>query len=138
MPNGKLGATLDMNDVVGIAQFQTTGSSNYYTLNAMPPVVSMDTVAKAAGDTIGFQMFWSDPAQTPTTAHYGVSSYDPTTNAWQTLAAFPTASQSSVPATEPPELIAKSVPAAFHRRSRASADASAGTTMPHFCSARRW
>ena len=36
------------------------------------------------------------------------------------------------------ELMVKSVPAAFHRRSRASPAVAAGTTMPHFCRARRW
>ncbi|HPO52440.1 MAG TPA: hypothetical protein PK165_06390 [bacterium] len=95
--NGKKASEIDLNDLVSVKEFQKefTSPCNYYrttpydapfAYNSCYQSVEFLTVAKSAGDIIGFKLFWpykpNDSAYSQKDVSYGVDYWDTKEKKW--------------------------------------------------------
>jgi hypothetical protein len=98
LSDGSSGASVDQNDLVRVAEFQSDKGIGLpyipYGWNMNLSMVSVKTAASRTGAVIGFKMYWPDPSQTSRAVSYGISYYDPATKAWRKLTGASTTAMS--------------------------------------------
>lgn len=86
LANGVKGSSVDLNDLVMVNEFNGGPPEGYFYDNSYyVPSTQFLTVARTAGETIGFKFFWPTQYNKGLEVHYGLERWNAPRKAWEIL-----------------------------------------------------
>ncbi|MHB9106905.1 MAG: hypothetical protein ACYDCO_07605 [Armatimonadota bacterium] len=90
LANGRLGGTVDLNDLVTVKEFQSTTTDTPYFYESNYTPATFLTAALRPGDPLGFKMRWpfipNDNFYSQRDVSYGIEWWNPVNKAWEVIA----------------------------------------------------
>ncbi|MFA7335057.1 MAG: hypothetical protein WC130_12310, partial [Kiritimatiellia bacterium] len=85
LANGEAGFSVDVNNLTGVQEFRDNSIPEGYLLYANTQLPKPLSRANRAGETIGFQVCWSDTTSEAYRLPYGISKWDTTLKQWTSV-----------------------------------------------------